>query len=373
MDVEDFVYTLPEELIAARPAERRDHSRLMVVPRDPGAPPLHERFHDIRRHLRPGDVLVLNDSRVVPARLYATRATGGRVEVLLLQPEPQDGRECWSALVRPAKKIQPGERLDVAGGAFHLVVQEERDGGERLVSVHGDAPTHELLRRHGHMPLPPYILRQRQQHHPAADRKSLDDALDRERYQTVYAREDGSVAAPTAGLHFTSELLDQLRADGVHIVFVTLHVGAGTFQSMPEGGRVEDFHLHAEEYEVPPATAEAINRARLDGRRVIAVGTTSVRTLEAAMSEACGSLPARRARTSLMIAPGHGFRVVDGLITNFHLPRSSLLLLVSALVGRKRLLSLYTNAIEHRYRFYSYGDAMFILPEGREPGSPTGR
>ncbi|MDK2971273.1 MAG: S-adenosylmethionine:tRNA ribosyltransferase-isomerase [Candidatus Sumerlaeota bacterium] len=347
-----YDYELPEELIADRPAERRDGSRLLVVPPGQGAPLEHRAFSDLPEYLRAGDVLVLNDSRVIPARLYGKRLPGGgQCEALLLEPcsPTGDGVERWTALVRPGKKLKPGTRI-VFGEGFEAVVEEELGGGEKRVRFACDGTLAEALDRHGHMPLPPYILARR------GEKGSRPE--DRERYQTVYARADGSVAAPTAGLHFTPELLAELQARGVEIARVTLHVGAGTFQPITAED-IGEHVLHMEHYTVPEAAAETVNRAKAEGRRVVAVGTTSVRTLESAAG-ADSVVRAGVASTALMIAPGYRFRVVDALVTNFHLPRSSLLCLVAALMGRERLLAVYAEAIGRGYRFYSYGDSMFV-------------
>lgn len=353
MNVEDFVFELPEELIAAHPSARRDESRLLVLPRTGAFE--HRRFRDIAEYLRPGDLLVVNDSRVLPARLHARRATGGRVEILLLHPEAASDRH-WRAFVRPAKKIHTGDVLTIAEG-FTAEVTGEHEAGERALAFTCDGPFREALERYGQLPLPPYIVKRREALHEPAYEEA-----DRERYQTVYARQDGSVAAPTAGLHFTEDLLAQLQTAGVGLARVTLHVGAGTFQTMEEGGRVEEHRMHFEEYEVSEETAALVTAARREGRRVIAVGTTSVRTLESAWNDAESSLVAGASRTNLMIAPGYRYRAVDAIITNFHLPRSTLLLLVGAFIGRERMLEAYQEAIAQRYHFFSYGDAMLLLP-----------
>jgi S-adenosylmethionine:tRNA ribosyltransferase-isomerase len=359
MNVEDFVFHLPEELIASHPAERRDGSRLLVVRRDPAAVLEHRSFSDLPEYLQPGDLLVMNNSRVIPARLAARRATGGKVEILLLSPvgEAWQREATWRALVRPAKKIDKHEVLTVLDGLLTAEVIAEHDAGERTVRFHAAADFRELLDQAGQMPLPPYILKRR-----TAEHAPLYDPADRERYQTIYAKPEGSVAAPTAGLHFTPELLARLRAGGVETAFVTLHVGAGTFQGMAEGTRVEDHQMHFEEYEVPAETAAAVNRARAEGRRVVAVGTTSVRTLESAADPESGRVREGPGRTNLMITPGRHLRVVDALVTNFHLPRSTLLLLVSAFAGRERIMQAYGEAVRQKYRFFSYGDAMLLLP-----------
>ena len=347
MRTADFDYELPPELIAQQPAARRTSSRLMVLPRADGAP-AHETFGDLGRHLRPGDLLVLNNTRVIPARLHGQKiATGGRVELLLLEEEAP-GR--WDALLRAGgRRPRPGEAMDFAGGAIRAELLEERELGRALVQVAADRPLLELLDAHGETPLPPYIRRE-----PGAGAQPEDRA----RYQTVYAREPGAVAAPTAGLHFTPELLAELASGGVATAEVTLHVGLGTFRPVT----AEDTAAHrmeAERYEVSPAAAAAVRAAKARGGRVVAVGSTSVRTLEAAAA-GTGSVEAGRGRTDLFIVPGHAFRAVDAIITNFHLPRSTLLMMMSAFAGRERLLAAYAEAVRLRYRFFSYGDAMLI-------------
>lgn len=364
MNIDDFTFDLPDELIASHPAEKRDASRLMVVPRDPARPIEHRQFPDIREYLRPGDVLVMNNSRVIPARLFGRRRGGGLSEVLLLHPEPANGPRAWRALVRPGKKTRAGLRLEVDGDRFSILIDAEHEAGERTVILEGDGSPRELIERYGHMPLPPYILKRRAEERADALPPELHRPEDRERYQTVYAETEGSVAAPTAGLHFTPELLEELRAMGVETRFVTLHVGAGTFQVVEPGADVSTHKMHFEEYEISPETAEAVNRAKSEARRIVAVGTTSVRTLEAAAAAGGGSVISGSASTDLMIAPGYQFHVVNALITNFHLPRSTLLLLVSAHTGRDRILQAYREAVEQRYRFFSYGDGMFLLGNG---------
>jgi len=351
--LEDYDYTLPPERIARHPAETRDESRLLVVERAGGRFE-HRRFREIGGYLRAGDVLVLNDSRVIPARLYAHRHPGGgRVEVFLVNEiEPL----VWRVLVRPGKKVLKGERLIVEPGRFEGIVADYGGRGERIVRFEAvGGHWKELLERHGHTPLPPYILKARKSAHEAAD----DTAEDRERYQTVYATKPGSVAAPTAGLHFTEALLGELEGRGVEFARVTLHVGPGTFQPLTEE-RLEAGELHEESYSLEAPEAERINRARLEGRRIIPVGTTASRVLESACG-AEGRLAARSGLTRLLIAPGHVFRLADAMITNFHLPRSSLLLLVCAFAGRDLMLRAYREAIAQGYRFYSYGDAMLIV------------
>ena len=376
MLVSDFGYELPEELIAQRPPEVRGTSRMMTLDRRSGAF-ADRRFAELPSLLRAGDLLVLNDSRVIPARLYARRAglttqekspaPSGLVEVLLT--ERLVGENEWSALVRPAKKVPVGETLAFAAWGSDEVVLRAAvvaagEVGERTLRFDVVEDFHAALERIGHLPLPPYI-------HRAKDAPDL--AEDRERYQTVYsqplgsAEARGSSAAPTAGLHFTPEILEQLRGRGVEIATLTLHVGLGTFQPV-RAERTEEIRLHAESYTISVETAEAVNRARREGRRIVAAGTTSTRTLEhvarAAESRGVGidaAFVAHSGSTSLFLSPGAEFKVVGGLLTNFHLPESTLLMLVSAFAGREQVLAAYAHAVEQRYRFFSYGDCMLIL------------
>ncbi|MCC6546092.1 tRNA preQ1(34) S-adenosylmethionine ribosyltransferase-isomerase QueA [Candidatus Sumerlaeota bacterium] len=354
MLVDDFFYELPEELIAAWPAERRDESRLLVMEGD--QPLRHREFRDLPEFLRAGDLLVMNDTRVIPARLHAARKSGGRVEVLLLKEEADSapGNPRWRALMKPAKKVAVGESLQLGGGDSVRVVAVH-ESGERTVEF-TTKDFRALLAAHGAMPIPPYIVKRR------ASESNESGADDRQRYQTIYARSDGSVAAPTAGLHFTEGLLARLRGTGIGIAFVTLHVGAGTFQTMEPGTDVSAHVMHEEVYDVPSETADAVARTRAAGGRVVGIGTTSVRTLESAWDAGRGAVRVGPGETRLMIVPGAKLNVVNGLVTNFHLPRSTLLLLVSAVAGRERILAAYGEAIRLRYRFYSYGDAMLILP-----------
>ncbi len=345
MEISLFDYDLPPELIAQEPAEPRDSSRLLVMDRALGNWQ-DRRFSDLPALLRPGDCLVANESRVIPARLLGRLERGGRpIEVLMLRPAAEGG---WEALVRPGKRCRAGARIIAAAGAALITILDQRGEGMRRVAVEAPWPVPELLDRHGLPPLPPYIAR-----HDAPKPE------DRERYQTVYARRDGSVAAPTAGLHFTPELIARLASTGVDLHHLTLHVGVGTFRPV-RASRVEEHRVASEEVEIPEATAEAVSRARSEGRRVVAVGTTTTRALEWAADDA-GGVRGGRGAADLFIYPGYRFRVVDGLITNFHLPRSTLLLLVSAFCGREAILRAYRHAVVARYRFYSYGDAMFIV------------
>jgi S-adenosylmethionine:tRNA ribosyltransferase-isomerase len=343
MEVGLFDYELPPELIAQEPAAPRDASRLLVLDRATGRIE-DRRFSDLEWLLRPGDCLVANRSRVIPARMLGVGEDGRPVELLFLRPVDGDR---WEAMVRPGRRCRLGARLELAGGAARARVVGEGGEGTRVVEVDAPWPVAELLERHGLPPLPPYI-----------ERHDAPKPEDRERYQTVYARDDGSVAAPTAGLHFTPELLARLERGGVAVHYLTLHVGPGTFRPL-RAERIEDHRLEPEPIEIPEATAQAIEQAKRDGRRVIAVGTTTTRALEWAAA-GDGRVRPGRGAANLFIQPGHRFRIVDALITNFHLPRSSLLVLVSALAGREVILSAYRHAIAARYRFYSYGDAMLI-------------
>jgi S-adenosylmethionine:tRNA ribosyltransferase-isomerase len=336
----DFDFALPEALIAQEPARERDRSRLMVLDRQSGSIE-HRIFQDLENYLLPGDLLVLNNTRVFPCRLPAKKPGGGKAEIFLLA---ELGLNLWDALVKGG--VPAGKRLILDAGVEAEIVSSGDDGTKR-VRFHGVPDIRNILTEVGRTPLPPYIKRE-------------PTVADLERYQTVYAAQVGAVAAPTAGLHFTCELLDRLRANGVGSAMVTLHVGPGTFQPV----RVEKIAEHRmlpERYEIAPDAAEAINRAKSGGRRIIAVGTTSMRTLETAAQED-GMVASGEGSSRLFIYPGFVFRIVDGLITNFHLPKSTLLMLVSAFAGRERVLAAYQLAVEHQYRFYSYGDAMFIRP-----------
>jgi len=353
---EDFDYDLPPERVAQMPAPRREGARLLVHRRGADTT-AHRRIADLPDCLRPGDLLVMNDTRVLPARLFGRRKSGARVEFLFSEPTAEP--EVWTALCNPAGKLRPKEELLLAGGALRatLVRRPEDSTGRpgrqwwvRLEDI-GDGTTDVpgMLERYGSVPLPPYIER---------DPAEKESAGDRERYQTVYARHPGAVAAPTAGLHLTQELLSTLEASGVECAFVTLHVGPGTFQPI-QCRAIEDHRMHSERFEIAGETVDAIARTKERGGRVVCVGTTSVRVLESVAAE--GELRAMEGRTSLYVYPGYEFRVCDAMLTNFHLPRSSLLVLVSAFAGRDRILRLYEEAIETGYRFYSYGDAMLLV------------
>jgi len=352
--IADFDFDLPEELIAQQPPAERGGSRMLVMDRATGDT-RDSHFSEFPSLLRAGDLLVLNDSRVIPARLYARRTLRrekekptGRVEVMLTEPE---GENRWHALVRPGRKVAIGERLVFPAEDGSIVLEaevlERGQFGDRLLEFSPVEDFFGIVDRIGHMPLPPYIHRE-------------DAADDRERYQTVFSRERGSVAAPTAGLHFTPEMLDRISANGVEIARVTLHVGLGTFAPL-RVERMSEVRLHRERYSISADAAEALNRARSEGRRVVAVGTTTVRTLEAAALRAgTAPLAAHSGETEIFISPGFQFRVVGALLTNFHLPQSSLLMLVSAFAGREHVLAAYGHAVDARYHFFSYGDCMFL-------------
>ncbi|SFP93875.1 tRNA preQ1(34) S-adenosylmethionine ribosyltransferase-isomerase QueA [Salibacterium halotolerans] len=340
MNVEDFNFSLPEELIAQTPLEKRDASRLMVL--DPKAEKTHhDSFRSILDYLDAGDCLVLNDTRVLPARLFGEKETGGRVEVLLLKQEEQD---VWETLIKPAKRVKPGTVLYFGGTKLKAECLDTMEHGGRLLRFSYDGVFLEILEELGEMPLPPYI------------KEKLDD---QERYQTVFAREEGSAAAPTAGLHFTDNLLAEAKHKGVHVTTITLHVGLGTFRPV-EAETVEDHHMHAEFYQISEGTALLLNETRENGGKIAAVGTTSARTLETA-ADGNGRFEKISGWTDIFIYPGYTFRGIDALLTNFHLPKSTLVMMVSALAGREFLMQAYQEAVGHRYRFFSFGDAMFIM------------
>ena len=341
MQRHEFYYDLPQELIAQEPAEPRDHSRMLVMDKDTGEL-VDTQFYHVIEYLRPGDCLILNDSRVLPARLYGQRKeTGAAVELLLLSPK---GNDVWEVLAGPGRKAKPGNVLTFGGGLLEAEVLEVVEDGNRLVKFHYDGNFYNLLENIGQMPLPHYIT------------KRLED---KERYQTVYSRELGSAAAPTAGLHFTPELLQAIRNKGVEVAFVTLHVGLGTFRPVKEEN-ITDHKMHAEHYELSATTADVINRTRESGGRVIAVGTTSCRTLES-VGLTDGKIRPAEGWTDIFIYPGYSFQVLDGLLTNFHLPESTLIMLVSAFAGYENTMVAYRHAVQERYRFFSFGDAMLIL------------
>ncbi|MBQ4466220.1 MAG: tRNA preQ1(34) S-adenosylmethionine ribosyltransferase-isomerase QueA, partial [Oscillospiraceae bacterium] len=343
MKKSDFYYDLPERLIAQTPIEPRNASRMMCVDRETGEV-FHQHFYDLGKFLRPGDLLVLNDSRVLPARLYGEKEnTGSFVEFLLLT---QHGDKVWEIICRPGKKCKPGARFVFGGGRLRAEVLEVLDDGNRIVQFECEGSFYEALDEIGQMPLPPYITEKLQ---------------DKERYQTVYSRELGSAAAPTAGLHFTKQMLAELQAQGIRIAYVTLHVGLGTFRPVKEDD-VLKHHMHTEHFLLPQATADLINETRKAGGRVISVGTTSCRTLESAAQRCEGELTACEGDTDIFIYPGYEFKVIDGLITNFHLPESTLIMLVSAFMGYEHTMAAYKTAVAEEYRFFSFGDAMCILP-----------
>ena len=340
MKTSDFMYDLPEELIAQTPIEPRDHSRLLVYNRATREI-AHKHFYDVIDYLNPGDALVINETRVIPARLYGVRAGGGACELLLLK---QLGPKRWESLVRPGAKLKVGKTVSIGDGRMTATIVGESDGGARIVEFECEGTFEAALDELGEMPLPPYI------HEKLADRN---------RYQTVYAKEDGSAAAPTAGLHFTPELLDCIRAKGIDVIPILLHVGLGTFRPV-KAENVEDHEMHCEYYEVSEDAANRIRAAKASGHRVVAVGTTSVRTLESSAQET-GEVAAKKGWTQIFITPGFHFNAVDALITNFHLPGSTLIMLISALMGREETLRVYEIAVKERYRFFSFGDAMLIL------------
>ena len=339
MKTSDFYYDLPPELIAQTPLERRDQSRLMVLDRNTGAVS-HEHFYDLSAHLRPGDCLVLNNSRVLPARLIGRRESGGVSEVLLLTDK---GDNLWECLVRPGKKLRTGAKLRFGEGELTAEIEQVLPDGNRLVRFHYEGIFLEVLEKLGRMPLPPYI------------RAELED---QERYQTVYSKVPGSAAAPTAGLHFTPELLKQIEDMGVKVVYVTLHVGLGTFRPV-KAEELEEHEMHAEYCMVPEETAQIITETKRNGGRVVCVGTTSCRTVESFANED-GTMDPHAGWTSIFLYPGCRFKCLDALVTNFHLPESTLVMLVSALAGRENVLRAYAEAVRERYRFFSFGDAMLI-------------
>ena len=336
----DFYYDLPEELIAQTPLEKRDTSRLMVLNRETGAV-THKHFYDILDYLNPGDCLVMNDSRVLPARLLGRRPTGGAVEVLLLRDL---GDKCWECLCKPGRKMQVGNEVIFGNGELTATVKAVQEDGNRVVEFRYEGIFLEVLERLGKMPLPPYIKA---------------ELADQERYQTVYSREVGSAAAPTAGLHWTKELLEKAREKGVKTAFVTLHVGLGTFRPV-KAENILEHHMHSELCMMSAETAAILNETKANGGRVICVGTTSCRTLES-LAKADGTFEAGSKWTEIFIYPGYTFKAMDGLITNFHLPESTLVMLVSAFAGREHVLSAYEQAVSERYRFFSFGDAMCIM------------
>lgn len=341
MKTSDFYYELPKELIAQDPLEDRSSSRLMHLDRNTGAVE-HRHFRDIREYLKPGDCLVINDTKVIPARLYGRKeGTDALIEILLLKRKEND---VWETLVKPGKKCRPGAEISFGEGILKGKIIEVVEEGNRLIQFEYEGIFEEILDRLGEMPLPPYITHK---------------LKDKNRYQTVYAKHEGSAAAPTAGLHFTEELLEEIQSMGVRIAHVTLHVGLGTFRPV-KVEEVAEHHMHSEFYVVEEEQAALINQTRKQGGRVIAVGTTSCRTLESAASED-GTLKAGSGWTDIFIYPGYRFKILDGLITNFHLPESTLIMLVSAFAGKEHVLAAYEEAVREKYRFFSFGDAMIIL------------
>ena len=335
----DFWYDLPEELIAQTPLEKRDTSRLLVMNRQTGAVE-HRHFYDIIDYLKPGDCLVMNDSRVLPARLLGHRPTGGAAEILLLRDL---GNKRWECLAKPGRKLQVGQQVIFGNGELTATIAEVMEDGNRVVEFHYEGIFLEVLEQLGKMPLPPYIHKELQ---------------DQERYQTVYSREVGSAAAPTAGLHFTKDLLEKIREKGVELAYVTLHVGLGTFRPV-KAEEISQHHMHSELCMISQETADILNRTREQGGRIVCVGTTSCRTLESLVQED-GRFAARSKWTDIFIFPGYEFKAMDALITNFHLPESTLVMLVSAFAGREHVLNAYKEAVQERYRFFSFGDAMFL-------------
>ena len=340
MDLKDFNYDLPEELIAQDPLEDRSSSRLMVLHKDTGRIE-HKIFRDIIDYLNPGDCLVINDTKVIPARLMGIKEdTGAAIEVLLLKRNADD---VWECLVKPGKKARTGAKIVFGEGLLVGEIVDVIEDGNRMIKFHYEGIFEEILDKLGQMPLPPYITHKLQ---------------DKNRYHTVYAKNEGSAAAPTAGLHFTKELLEKIKEKGVNVVSITLHVGLGTFRPV-KVDKIEEHHMHTETFNISKEAADTINRTRAAGGRVIAVGTTSCRTLESAAADD-GTIPARSGDTDIFIYPGYKFKAIDCLITNFHLPESTLIMLVSALAGRDNIMNAYETAVKERYRFFSFGDAMFI-------------
>ncbi len=345
MNINDFDYHLPEELIAQQPADKRDFSRLLVVHRDTGKIE-HKHFYDVLDYLNPGDCLVMNNSKVLPARLFGTKAeTGAKVEFLLIKRLHGD---VWESMVKPGKRLKPGDSV-IFSDDFKADIIDYGEDGTRIVEFKYNGIFMERLEELGKMPLPPYI-----------ERESV--LSDKDRYQTVYCKEEGSVAAPTAGLHFTEELLEKAKAKGVKLAYVTLHVGIGTFRPV-KCENIEDHQMHFEEYEITQENADIINETKAAGGRIISVGTTSTRTMESAAVEKDGkhAMAAGEGSTGIFIYPGYEFKIIDSLITNFHLPKSTLLMLISALYNREDILKVYETAVKEEYRFFSYGDAMIII------------
>ena len=342
MKKSDFYFELPEELIAQHPAQKRDMSRLLCLGRKSGQIE-HKHFYDVIDYLKPGDCLVLNNTKVLPARLYGIKKTGAKVEFLMLK---NLGDDRWEVITGPGRKAREGDEFDFGDGILHAIVEKVLDNGNRIAHfTYAGSNIYEVLDKIGEMPLPHYIK---------------EKLTDNDRYQTVYAKDPGSAAAPTAGLHFTQELLEKIKEKGVDIAYVTLHVGIGTFRPV-KTENIEEHKIHTEHYYIDAENAEKINKAKLSGNRVIAVGTTSCRTLESASSPTDGTVKECVGDTSIFIYPGYKFKCIDGLITNFHLPESTLIMLVSAFCGRENTLNAYKVAVENKYRFFSFGDAMLIM------------
>ena len=342
MKKSDFYFELPEELIAQHPAQKRDMSRLLCLGRKSGQIE-HKHFYDVIDYLKPGDCLVLNNTKVLPARLYGIKKTGAKVEFLMLK---NLGDDRWEVITGPGRKAREGDEFDFGDGILHAIVEKVLDNGNRIAHfTYAGSNIYEVLDKIGEMPLPHYIK---------------EKLTDNDRYQTVYAKDPGSAAAPTAGLHFTQELLEKIKEKGVDIAYVTLHVGIGTFRPV-KTENIEEHKMHTEHYYIDAENAEKINKAKLNGNRVIAVGTTSCRTLESASSPTDGTVKECVGDTSIFIYPGYKFKCIDGLITNFHLPESTLIMLVSAFCGRENTLNAYKVAVENKYRFFSFGDAMLII------------
>ena len=349
MNISEFDYNLPEELIAQMPADKRENSRMMVLNRQNHTIE-HKHFYDITDYLTENDILVLNNTKVIPARLFGTKEeTGAKIEVFLLEAQ-KEGSNLWSCLIKPSKKVKTGTLINISKELQAIPLKRLEDDGEWLVELKYNGDLFEILHRIGNIPLPPYIERKNQ----TEEQKQFDI----ERYQTVYAKDEGSVAAPTAGLHFTNQILDKLKNKGVEIVYVTLNVGLGTFRPV-KCENILDHKMHSETFEITNEAASKINEAKANGKNIIAVGTTSVRTLETAYKK-YGKIQGCRDSSELFIYPPYEFKVVDKLITNFHLPKSTLLMLVSALAGKDFIFEAYRQAVKEKYRFFSYGDCMFI-------------
>ena len=349
MLLSEFDYNLPEELIAQLPADKRENSRMLVLNRDKHSIS-HKHFYDIVDLIEPNSLLVLNNTKVMPARLYGTKETGAKIEIFLLKPSSGAGEGCWKVLIKPSKRVKSGTIIKVSDELSVEVLHRLEDDGEWLVKLLYEGDLMAVLHRNGNIPLPPYIERKMQ----SEDLRKLDF----ERYQTVYAKDEGSVAAPTAGLHFTTEILQKLKDKGVEIAYVTLNVGLGTFRPV-KCENVLEHKMHSETFEITQEAAETINRAKQTGKKIIAVGTTTVRTLETAYQK-YGEIKACHDHSELFIYPPYEFKVIDNLITNFHLPKSTLLMLVSALAGKDFIFEAYEDAIKNKYRFFSYGDCMYI-------------